>query len=75
MSDYVLDEYDRVMIGHAHQRARVHVRTAPGAWTWATLTGWHPADRTRGPGARVVFPNGQARTVRQADVVLDGAGS
>lgn len=63
------DAYDRLMICHAHQRARVRVRTA-GRWTWATLTGWHPADTRRGPAARVVFPNGRTRTVRQADVVV-----
>lgn len=64
------DAYDAHMIVHAHQRRRVQVRTAPHRWTWAILTGWHPADTRRGPTARVVYPNGRARTVRQADVVV-----
>lgn len=61
--------HDRRMIVAAHQRTAVHVRTG-STLAAATLTGWHPADTRRGPTARVVFPNGRARTVRQADVVV-----
>ena len=63
------DDYDRAMMARAARRGPVHVRSQ-GMWAAATLVGWHPADTTRGPNARIIWPSGRARTVRQADVAL-----